>query len=383
MFIELHLIQNFAPSNLNRDDTGSPKDATFGGYRRLRISSQSLKRAIRTDMSAQATLRPDDLAVRTKRLQHALAERFQAAGKTEEDAAHAAEVTLTAAGFKATDEKTEYLLFLGQREIEQLAAVALERWDDLTRGGDDGEATKSKKQKAAEFPKELRSQLDAAFDGGRAADLALFGRMIADRPDRNIDAAAQVAHALSTHKVATEFDFYTAVDDLRPDDTEGADMLGTIEFASACMYRYLNLDLHQLVENLQSDEQLARTALEAFLHAAINAIPSGKQNSMAAHNPPSFVLVVARKRGLWSLANAFVNPVAASRDTDLIAASVSALDRYWRELTELYGTDTVTGLRFACQQHYDAPTLAAFTGEARAASVADVVGHAAEIASFA
>jgi CRISPR system Cascade subunit CasC len=134
-----------------------------------------------------------------------------------------------------------------------------------------------------------------------------------------------------------EFDFYTAVDDLKPEDTAGADMLGTVEFNSACFYRYANVDTAELARNLQGDAELARATLEAFLRASITAIPTGKQNSMAAQNPPSFVFAVARERGLWSLANAFVKPVVPDRDGDLVQRSVGALDAYWGDLTRVYG----------------------------------------------
>src|SRR5690606_30773078 len=161
-----------------------------------------------------------------------------------------------------------------------------------------------------------------SLDGGRAVDLALFGRMLADLPDRNVDAACQVAHAISTHRVSAEFDYYTAVDDLKPDDTSGADMIGTVEFNSACYYRYANIDLRQLVKNLKGeaeevDAELAEAAVRAFLIASRDAIPTGKQNSFAARNAPSFFLAVVRDRGAWSLANAFVAPVNGQQEGGL------------------------------------------------------------------
>jgi len=185
---------------------------------------------------------------------------------------------------------------------------------------------------------EIRQALLAVLDGGKAADLALFGRMLADLPDKNIDAASQVAHAISTNKISMEFDFYTAVDDLRPQDTAGADMLGTIEFNSACFYRYANVDLAQLTQNLGNDRDLARQTLAAFLRASITAIPTGKQNSMAAQNPPSFLLAVVREHGCWSLANAFLQPIRPDGGGDLVQHSVNALDRYWGQLSRMYGT---------------------------------------------
>ena len=349
MFVELHIIQNFAPSNLNRDDTGAPKDCQFGGYRRARISSQALKRAIRMTFSKENLLPEERRAQRTKRVAGALIERLVARGKDAAEAAAVVEAAIQGIGLSFekpkegdTEKKTQYLLFLGQREINALADVCLAHWDTLVDvapnadAASERDAKKAKKANKAALPKQVQLALLDALDG-RSADVALFGRMLADLPEKNIDAASQVAHAISTHRVATEFDFYTAVDDLKPDDTAGADMLGTVEFNSACFYRYSNIDLDQLVDNLGGDVDLARATVEAFLWASIHAIPTGKQNSMAAQNPPSFVMAVVRDRGLWSLANAFVNPVAPAHDGDLIERSVDALEAYWSNLVRVYG----------------------------------------------
>ena len=349
MFVELHIIQNFAPSNLNRDDTGAPKDCQFGGYRRARISSQALKRAIRMTFGEENLLPEESRARRTKRIAGALVERLVAHGKDAVAAAAVVEAAIQGIGLSFekpkegdTEKKTQYLLFLGQREINALADVCLAHWDTLVDvapnadAASERDAKKAKKANKAALPKQVQQAVLDALDG-RSADVALFGRMLADLPEKNIDAASQVAHAISTHRVATEFDFYTAVDDLKPDDTAGADMLGTVEFNSACFYRYSNIDVDQLIENLGGDVDLARTTVEAFLWASIHAIPTGKQNSMAAQNPPSFVMAVVRDRGLWSLANAFVNPVAPAHDGDLIERSVDALEAYWSNLVRVYG----------------------------------------------
>ncbi|MFS8531935.1 type I-E CRISPR-associated protein Cas7/Cse4/CasC, partial [Sphaerobacter thermophilus] len=336
-------------SNLNRDDTGAPKDCQFGGYRRARISSQALKRAIRMTFSKENLLPEERRAQRTKRVAGALIERLVARGKDAAEAAAVVEAAIQGIGLSFekpkegdTEKKTQYLLFLGQREINALADVCLAHWDTLVDvapnadAASERDAKKAKKANKAALPKQVQQAVLDALDG-RSADVALFGRMLADLPEKNIDAASQVAHAISTHRVATEFDFYTAVDDLKPDDTAGADMLGTVEFNSACFYRYSNIDLDQLVDNLGGDVDLARATVEAFLWASIHAIPTGKQNSMAAQNPPSFVMAVVRDRGLWSLANAFVNPVAPAHDGDLIERSVDALEAYWSNLVRVYG----------------------------------------------
>jgi CRISPR system Cascade subunit CasC len=187
----------------------------------------------------------------------------------------------------------------------------------------------------------------------KSPDIALFGRMIAidaNKPfgklNLNVDAACQVAHALSTNKVSMEFDFYTAVDDLLPKGETGAGMMGTQEFNSACFYRYANVDCAQLLENLGGDQGLARKTLDAFLRAFVDAIPTGKVHSNAHQNPPSLVFTIVRDAGLWSLANAFLKPVSPGEaDGDLMAASVARLDSYWGKLIRMYGEQ---GIREPC-----------------------------------
>ncbi|NLX22433.1 MAG: type I-E CRISPR-associated protein Cas7/Cse4/CasC [Phycisphaerae bacterium] len=357
MFVELHLLQNFAPSCLNRDDTNSPKDCEFGGYRRARISSQCIKRAIRRQFGQDGLLSGEELAHRSKRLVEEVARRLAESGKDLETAKKLVTAALAGVSLKVGDDgKTQYLLFMGENEIAGLVQVVQKHWDALEAAvnaakPEDPENAAAKKksakqQKAAAkgtVPEEVREAVDKLLDGGKACDLALFGRMLADLPERNIDAACQVAHAISTNKVSVEMDYYTAVDDLKPEDTAGADMIGTVEFNSACFYRYANIDLDQLIDprNLQGDEALARKTVEAFLRASVAAIPTGKQNSMAAHNPPSFVLAVVRDTGLWSLANAFVQPVQPRGNDDLVKLSIQRLDNHWGKLAKGFGDGAV------------------------------------------
>lgn len=352
MIVELHILQSFVPANLNRDDTGSPKDCTFGGVRRGRISSQCLKRAIRTEFTSAGLLAAGNLSQRTKRIVDQLADRLatypalRGQGITPESARPVAVALLNALGLKVVKEdKTEYLLFLAESEINALTEIAAQYWSQLHAAAAAAQATaqtqegaKAKAEKET-LPREVKNAMLARLDGGRAADLALFGRMIANLPDKNVEAACQVAHAISTNKVEIEFDFYTAVDDLKPEDTAGADMLGTVEFNSACFYRYASVDTAQLQNNLAGDAELARRTLDAFLRASVDAIPTGKQNSMAAHNPPSLVMTVVRERGQWNLANAFLRPVRPSAEADLMQGSIRALDDYWARLTTMYGSD--------------------------------------------
>lgn len=332
-FIELHLIQNFAPSNLNRDDTGAPKDAIFGGHRRARVSSQCFKRATRLATAEYDLLPEEHRGVRTKRLKRLLTERL--AARDPEEAAQKIEGALAAAGLSLDDGKTQYLLFLGEKEIAGFAALVDDHWDDLK--AIDEKATKKERKSSA--PPEVAKKAKALLDGGKAVDIALFGRMLADLPEVNQDAACQVAHAISTHRVEREFDYYTAVDDKGEDDETGADMIGQIEFNSATFYRYAALDLNKLVDNLHGDRDLALSAVEAFVTAMVRAVPTGKQNTFAAHNAPDFIGVSVRNIAPMNLANAFEKPVVPRMDQSLTEQSVTRLSQTDEKLSAVYGDE--------------------------------------------
>ncbi|HHJ4200896.1 type I-E CRISPR-associated protein Cas7/Cse4/CasC [Aeromonas veronii] len=336
LFVELHLIQNFAPSNLNRDDTGAPKDAIFGGQRRARVSSQCFKRAIRLYSRDQQLIPTEYRALRTKKLQALLLERL--ADRDQEEASGKIEAALAAAGLKLKDDgKTEYLLFLGEREIAGFAALIEEHWDALIIPAA-GEK-KGKKESKAAIPAELAKQAKALLDGGKAVDVALFGRMLADLPQVNQDAACQVAHAISTHRVERDFDYFTAVDDVGGPDETGAGMIGQVEFNSATFYRYAALDVSKLLQNLQDDKELTASAIESLIQSMVRAIPTGKQNSFAAHNMPEFIGVSLRKSPL-NLANAFERPIQPRHDKSLTEQSVAALGEYESKLAPVYGDAT-------------------------------------------
>jgi CRISPR system Cascade subunit CasC len=329
MFVELHAIQNFAPANLNRDDTNNPKDCEFGGVRRARISSQCIKRAIRT-CAVFAETTGVDVGTRTKWLVNLLRQRLIDAGKSEEEATDVltAFVPKFASKLDKDGAKTAVLLYLSQAEVDSIIQALLDNWADLA---DD------------KVVDGLVKNLVKEHQGHTSApDIALFGRMLAEKPELGLEAACQVAHAISTHRVTMEMDFYTAVDDLNPEETAGAGMMGFTGFDSACFYRYARLDWDQLVQNLNGDVDLARRTVEGFLRAAVAAVPTGKQTSFAANNPPSFLLAVVRRDGMgWSLANAFERPVSPRGNDGLVAPSVTALDAYWGRLCQVYGTDTL------------------------------------------
>jgi CRISPR system Cascade subunit CasC len=288
-------------------------------------------------------LAEEQLGVRTKQVGKLLRSRFLAAEKREEEVETA-----------VSRLESEYLLFIGRRDVEALATACLQTWPDLVRrdttttiSTDSNPQPKIKpaksKQKPAEEKNVLKEALKALPSVERAADIALFGRMIADLPQKNVNAAAQVAHAISTHKVTMDIDYYTALDELQGSEESGAAMIGSSEFNSACFYRYLNVDTGQLARNLGGDHDLTKRAAHAYIRSAVEAIPKAKQNSMAALNPPLFVLAVARQSGAWNLVNAFLRPARGSSDKDVLSISVEALLAHWQDLRTMYGDASIEG----------------------------------------
>lgn len=345
MKVELHIIQNFAPSCLNRDDTNTPKDCEFGGERRARISSQCLKRAIRQQPIFQHIL-AQELAKRTKliapRLKGTLPQDKQNAPESD---AIVKGIIANLSAFDGSSDKTKVLLFIGEDEIQRMRDIILKEWDNLV----DAHRRDSKGKGEA-----LAAECKKAMKGferttPRSPDIGLFGRMLAENPGYNIDAACQVAHAISTNRVAMELDFYTAVDDLQPEGETGAGMMGVVGYNSSCFYRYALVDIVQLRENLGGDRELAERSLEAFIRAAVAAIPNGKQTSMAAQNPPEAIFAVVRSNGApASLANAFVKPVRPYGDKDLVTASIEAMASYWERLVKIYDEQGIVA-RPICQ----------------------------------
>ena len=208
LIIDIHVIQTVPPSCVNRDDTGSPKSSIYGGVRRARVSSQAWKRAIRLAFREMYT--PDDLANRTKHIVTMVEEQIQKLDSNA-DASALAIKALESAGLKINKKNpengTDALFFMSSAQAKALATIAVKEPKKLT----DKEACK------------------VALKDNPSIDMALFGRMIASDPSLNYDAAAMVAHSISTHKVQTEFDYFTAVDDLSADDNAGAGHLGTVK----------------------------------------------------------------------------------------------------------------------------------------------------------
>lgn len=323
-YVDIHILQTVPPSNLNRDDAGSPKQAVYGGVRRARVSSQAWKRAARKKFVEQVP--EGELAVRTKRISSLLATRLAArTGLDAESAARVATQLLTPLGIKAGKKATEtaYLLFFGRPQIDRLVDLVADRADELA-------ALDDKALAAAVGDLPVKEQLAS----GHPIDVALFGRMVADIPGLNVDAATQVAHALSTHAVETEFDYFTAVDD---ENTEsmGAGMIGTVEFNSATLYRFATVGVHQLLDNLGGDVEATTTALEVFLTAFAYSMPSGHQNTFGNRTLPALVSVVLRDDQPVNLVSAFEQPVP--HKAGIVAESVKRLVVEMGRTSELWG----------------------------------------------
>lgn len=282
LYLDIHAIQTLPPSNVNRDDTGSPKTAIYGGVRRARVSSQSWKRAMREYFQMESAA---DLGLRSLNVVQYTAERIMAkdSSLSKDLALQMADQIFNTAGIKTKNQKTRALFFLGKKQADLLADAAI-------RGEKDKKVIKQ------------------IFCENPAVDIALFGRMVADDPSMNEDASAQVAHAISTHEVQTEFDFYTAVDDLSQEDNAGAGMLGTVEYNSSTLYRYANVAIHELKNQLGDKEQTI-DAVKLFIQAFTNSMPTGKSNTFANQTIPSLLMINIRDDRPVNLVTAYENPV--------------------------------------------------------------------------
>jgi len=290
-FIQLHLLVSYPPANLNRDDLGRPKTAKMGGVDRLRVSSQSLKRAWRTSELFQDAL-AGHIGTRTKLLGQLAFEALVKNGvKEKDDDAWAGKI----AAVYGKPKKDKPL------ENETLVHVSPEErasFDQLV-------ATLSNEKREP-----TTEELDALLHVQHAVDIALFGRMLADKPERNSEAAVQVAHAIGVHASAVEDDYFTAVDDLNKGrDETGAGHVGEAGFAAAVFYEYVCIDRDQLLKNLGGNEALVQRTLRALTDTALTVGPSGKQNSFASRAYVHYALAEKGPQQPRSLALAFLKPV--------------------------------------------------------------------------
>ena len=321
-FLQLHYLTIYPLSNPNRDDLGRPKTASYGGAPRLRISSQSLKRAARLSDVMQAELK-GHMGDRTQRIGEVVRESLAAAGASVERATEIATMVtdifgkLDSAAGKKGAIRTRQLVFISP--AERSAAIALAR--------------RALAGESLPKDKDLKRLVLRTADG--AADVAMFGRMLADDPDFNREAAVQVSHALTTHRALVEDDYYTAVDDLKlPSEDAGAGFVGEAGFGSGVFYIYACVNIDLLTQNLSEDRELAARAAGALAEALATATPSGKRNSFAHQTRACYIR--AEKGGAQprSLAGAFFKPVEGE---DLLASSIAALEKMAESLDSAYG----------------------------------------------
>jgi len=334
MQLELHLIQSFPPANLNRDENGMPKSTIFGGRPRARISSQCQKRAVRLYYQQHSKVSASQFADRSRNWLPELKKLLIDQRIDEQNAESAARLALEEGLKLKLNEKGKAttIVFLGQTELAAIAHILINNWADIEPG-----PTRDN----PELPKEITKAIQKALvETGKPGDVALFGRMMASLPTANVDAAVQMAHAISVNTLQQEFDFFTAVDDLGGDDETGADHMGETGYNSSTYYRFATLDTEQLARNLGGTEHL-ESIVEAFAKAFIRAIPSGHQNSFAAHSLPAVVMAVVRQGQPVSLVDAFENPIAPKNGKSLLENAVKALDTHWADLTKMYGDAAV------------------------------------------
>jgi CRISPR system Cascade subunit CasC len=321
-FIQLHLLTSYPPSNLNRDDLGRPKTAIMGGVNRLRISSQSLKRAWRTSDSFKEKL-SNHIGTRTKEMGIQIFESLKEKGINEKDAKDWAKSIAVVFGKLKGEKKDQPNNDL---EIEQLAHFSIEEKTAI-------EALVAKLANEKRAPKE--EELKLLKKENSSADIAMFGRMLASSPSFNKEAAVQVAHAITVHKVAVEDDFFTAVDDLNKNDVDaGAGHLGDTEFGAGLFYLYICIDRKLLIENLNNDSELAKKTLSALLEACTTISPTGKQNSFASRARAMFCLAEKGNQQPRSLHASFLKQI---EDKDLLSKSIEELTKMKENFAKVYG----------------------------------------------
>ena len=321
-FVQFHLLTEYGPSNPNRDDQGRPKHANVGGAPRLRLSSQSVKRAMRESTFFALDL-GDHQGTRTKRLFEKLRDKLVAGGVDLEAAVQAAEQVAAIFGKLETPDKKVPENKIGTT----LAFISPAEWtlaEDLA----------GKILAGEDLPKDkdLKKMVLRKADG--AIDIAMFGRMLADDADFNREAAVQVSHAITTHAAVAEDDWYSAVDDLNKAEDSGAGHLGESGFGSGIYYQYVCVNVDLLVENLDGDRDLAAKGLEALARAIAIATPTGKQNSYANRPRAYYIRAEIGAQQPRDLTGAFFTPIS---EQPWERASVQALETTAANIDRAYG----------------------------------------------
>ena len=317
LYVDVHVLQTVPPSCINRDDMNSPKMCEYGGKKRARVSSQAWKRSVRKEF--QNIFSADQLGFRTKKMVDLVAAKMVdlKPDLSLEEAEKLATEDLKDAGLIAGTDKKEVMFFISAKQVEELAKAILGMQEDFDLSD---EKLKGKTKNRTIILKE-------AIMKSPSIDLCLFGRMSASDPALNYDAAAQVAHSISTHAVNTEYDYFTAVDDCAEDG--GSGHLGTAEFNSSTLYRYANVNVTELTEHLTGEE--AVEAVRGFVEAFIKSMPTGKQNSFANRTLPDMVYVTVRTDQPLNFAGAFEKPVYAG-EKGYMANSKKAFGQYAEDI---------------------------------------------------
>lgn len=307
LYVDFHVLQTVPPSCVNRDDTGSPKTAVYGGATRARVSSQAWKHAIREMFKDEYMLNAEDIGSRTKKIADVVEKQIKLLAP-DADAAKLAKKVVKNTGFKVDEksgeDKLKTLFFLSEAQAKALAELAIADCND---------------------PKQYKDALGTA----PSVDMALFGRMVADAPSLNYDAAAQVAHSISTHAVQNEYDYFTAVDDCQAEDNAGAGHLGTVEYNSSTLYRYATVNVMELAGQLGAAQ--AAETVRAFGEAFLFSMPTGKQNTFANRTLPDAVYVTLREDQPVNLCGAFERAVPRSAQ-GYAAPSKAALAQYAQQM---------------------------------------------------
>lgn len=340
MLYEIHMLKNYPPVNLNRDESGAPKSCMFGGTTRGRVSSQCLKRSWRTSPLLAQAVGTEHLGIRTRKLPQLVAEKLTEMGVSQE---YIDAVLPKISGFGnkdgAENKDGNYTAQIISYAPEDIQAVAESIYGTLKN-------CPSLKEVKGLKAKELQEAVKGAQNRPITLDMALFGRMVTSNAFRDVEAAMQVAHAISTNKLNMESDYFTAMDDLLSGDTveeKGSAMIGDTDYNSACYYSYASLDTDILMVNLKDTPdaaQIVKVAIPALIRTMALTNPSGKQNSFAGNVLPSAILIECKEEKVpVSMVNAFVKPIKpeAANDYDLIKGSIEALVQQMDSIQNSFG----------------------------------------------
>ena len=355
MLYEIHMLKNYPPVNLNRDESGAPKSCNFAGTMRGRVSSQCLKRSWRRSEILFSAVGDSNLGIRTRQLPELVTRKLAEMGVSEE---YIDILLPKLSGFGNKEGKenskgsyTAQVVFYAPEDIDAVAAAVKAKLDECS----------SVKEVTALKAKDLQNAVKGAENRRITLDMALFGRMVTSDAFRDVEASMQVAHAISTNKLNMESDYFTAMDDLLSGETmdeSGSGMIGDTEYNSSCYYIYASLDTDILRKNLEDTDdsgELIKKAIPALIRTMALTNPSGKQNSFAGNVLPSAILIECKSEKVpVSLVNAFAKPVKPEPENgyDLVRGSIQRLCAEDDSIQRSFGLKVERRLWF-CQDSYD------------------------------